>query len=161
MTILCFNSLTTFSFQLTSSRRGWHHLWIFPWTYLTFQLTSSRRGWPSILFVFTNPNNFNSHPHEEDDHLFRLHLLSHNHFNSHPHEEDDGRKNNELTCWKEFQLTSSRRGWQSRDWKTETNGIFQLTSSRRGWRIWMRWLHTLCYFNSHPHEEDDSNFKQK
>ena len=36
----------------------------------SFQLTSSRRGWPALCFAFLTPsNNFNSHPHEEDDGL--------------------------------------------------------------------------------------------
>ena len=79
-----------------------------------------------------------------------------------------------------FQLTSSRRGWQlwSIHWNSE-RGIsthiltkrmtvrkqiqvhlkaFQLTSSRRGWRysLWIWWMDR--YFNSHPHEEDDSGW---
>ena len=81
-----------------------------------------------------------------------------------------------------FQLTSSRRGWRG-DWN-QNHGIeisthiltkrmtvvllvlvfilvFQLTSSRRGWRFRKRSTNVFKYFNSHPHEEDDSNFKQK
>ena len=33
--------------------------------------------------------NFNSHPHEEDDGRKRCYVLQVYHFNSHPHEEDD------------------------------------------------------------------------
>ena len=56
-----------------------------------------------------------------------------------------------------FQLTSSRRGWLYLGKKEICLGIFQLTSSRRGWRK-CRWgCYGLEYFNSHPHEEDDSN----
>ena len=38
-----------------------------------------------------------------------------------------------------------------------SSDIFQLTSSRRGWLIffWF-YLSIFFYFNSHPHEEDDS-----
>ena len=34
--------------------------------------------------------------------------------------------------------------------------VFQLTSSRRGWQWWIRFQLLYKYFNSHPHEEDDS-----
>ena len=77
-----------------------------------------------------------------------------------------------------FQLTSSRRGWRSKNnrcksWKSISTHIltkrmtmylsrlmevfwsFQLTSSRRGWRNDGRSCSWRIYFNSHPHEEDD------
>ena len=38
---------------------------------------------------------FNSHPHEEDDHVARTLVIRGQYFNSHPHEEDDGRKGDE------------------------------------------------------------------
>ena len=56
----------------------------------TFQLTSSRRGWPLSVKTTALPNNFNSHPHEEDDCVSKFSCWEHN----------------------KFQLTSSRRGWQ-------------------------------------------------
>ena len=56
-----------------------------------------------------------------------------------------------------FQLTSSRGGWHSPVVVTCFSSVFQLTSSRGGWPM------TQCntspfslYFNSHPHEEDDT-----
>ena len=104
------------------------------------------------------------------------------HFNSHPHEEDDG-----ISQWKFnginisthiltkrmtwiiinawslviFQLTSSRRGWRFLSAPSLVQFLFQLTSSRRGWLSFSWWRLLPGYFNSHPHEEDDSNFKQK
>ena len=77
-----------------------------------------------------------------------------------------------------FQLTSSRRGWRRKSkgyidirvisthiltkrmtilyiW-SDMNKIFQLTSSRRGWLLSNHPHRFLEYFNSHPHEEDDS-----
>ena len=35
-------------------------------------------------------NNFNSHPHEEDDQKSLMKSMTTLYFNSHPHEEDDG-----------------------------------------------------------------------
>ena len=34
--------------------------------------------------------NFNSHPHEEDDGMSSTYINAKAYFNSHPHEEDDG-----------------------------------------------------------------------
>ena len=98
----------------------------------TFQLTSSRRGWHQSKVKTNEIENFNSHPHEEDDSSrFRISTLS-EYFNSHPHEEDD------FILYKQtwntiFQLTSSRRGWQAYRELIERDVLFQLTSSRRGW----------------------------
>ena len=78
-------------------------------------------------------SHFNSHPHEEDDTIQTVQSLSYRYFNSHPHEEDD------LTL-----ATTCLIGKQ-----------FQLTSSRRGWQITAIWKSTEKNFNSHPHEEDD------
>ena len=54
---------------------------------------------------------FNSHPHEEDDGIYRGAEIAHTHFNSHPHEEDDLRQTLQVQPVRLFQLTSSRRGW--------------------------------------------------
>ena len=169
-----------------------------------FQLTSSRRGWRVWITFRNNGRYFNSHPHEEDDHLLVVfflvsfistHILTkrmtyrtesrslcfifqltssrrgwlwcclcstgHYHFNSHPHEEDDLFRKHSTTAISLFQLTSSRRGWRNRSGSPLSEISFQLTSSRRGWR--RKLLRNLLFehFNSHPHEEDDSNFKQK
>ena len=82
------------------------------------------------------------------------------------------------SSWDRFQLTSSRRGWQSKQPTVSVAWTFQLTSSRRGWhfsdiRILCKntisthiltkrmtlplliCLFHLFHFNSHPHEEDD------
>ena len=101
-----------------------------------FQLTSSRRGWHRSRSRYSHYQNFNSHPHEEDDRIPRhaSNLLFY--FNSHPHEEDDDNYDTEEMGEFIFQLTSSRRGWPCRG------------------EIRSRWI----YFNSHPHEEDDSFF---
>ena len=100
----------------------------------SFQLTSSRRGWPCCFNYICYTFNFNSHPHEEDDHT----LLGN-------------------CCMNEiFQLTSSRRGWLTQQVNSITEDAFQLTSSRRGWHCNLRFCFGSFYFNSHPHEEDDN-----
>ena len=121
----------------------------------TFQLTSSRRGWQYDIVPHLEHQYFNSHPHEEDDETGRnifsrsqiisTHILT-----------------KRMTTWVimceivlEFQLTSSRRGWQfpmlnfpciiisthiltKRMTRLSESyveiSIFQLTSSRRGWQ---------------------------
>ena len=186
---VCLEDLTEEQiFQLTSSRRGWPDPRSLPVLTLSFQLTSSRRGWrPTICHQRWAINNFNSHPHEEDDlqsvipfgnvEIFQLtssrrgwhlvcpriplvyHISTHiltkrmtrfsdhlplyrSYFNSHPHEEDDDASCQSLGDIESFQLTSSRRGWDTRVSTTSTICIFQLTSSRRGWRCFLpvlRW----------------------
>ena len=76
-------------------------------------------------------------------------------FNSHPHEEDDDFSAKMNLLKYSFQLTSSRGGWQSLPAATLWSAIFQLTSSRGGWLTLRPKLCLWCYFNSHPHEEDD------
>ena len=56
-----------------------------------------------------------------------------------------------------FQLTSSRRGWRAWSFHRFPILSFQLTSSRRGWRLCEACYRFSCYFNSHPHEEDDGS----
>ena len=143
------------TFQLTSSRRGWHSSIYWHSNFLLFQLTSSRRGWQSLHLSIRTFLYFNSHPHEEDDIICLIIELQ--------------------TIV--FQLTSSRRGWlagyvihdnsliisthiltkrmtdQMKQYRREI--LFQLTSSRRGWlKLPLPNLYH-GYFNSHPHEEDD------
>ena len=62
-------SLIWLIFQLTSSRRGWLSLSLLTDSITPFQLTSSRRGWLCSVGENKLCNYFNSHPHEEDDHL--------------------------------------------------------------------------------------------
>ena len=78
----------------------------------TFQLTSSRRGWLIVLFNYFQLFYFNSHPHEEDDHISfvafpNLYISTHI-----------------LTKRMTILLIFIIRGL-----------VFQLTSSRRGWRL--------------------------
>ena len=101
---------------------------------LIFQLTSSRRGWLCTA----------------------SYCLCYPYFNSHPHEEDDLSIGSYLNQFLAFQLTSSRRGWQYILGLLLGNLVFQLTSSRRGWRNRSSCGDLKRYFNSHPHEEDDS-----
>ena len=187
-------------FQLTSSRRGWRSIMLFIWYTSIFQLTSSRRGWPAqqtldqLLrqFQLTSSRRgwhdgrcvksccsyFNSHPHEEDDVFSSPQVSFYKHFNSHPHEEDDILlEMNYIIIWR-FQLTSSRRGWHGKYWKTfwilyisthiltkrmteaimtknresriSTHILTKRMTGRSG-RVRQEEEH----FNSHPHEEDD------
>ena len=142
------------TFQLTSSRRGWHfpHVFLISWIIISthiltkrmtskaekiflssvFQLTSSRRGWQRQRKTKPLGKHFNSHPHEEDDahvvHLFRVDSISTHILTKRMTELDE-----EETKKETFQLTSSRRGWQSTNW----------------------FVANTKHFNSHPHEEDD------
>ena len=54
--------------------------------------------------------NFNSHPHEEDDWIVLIYLFHLQYFNSHPHEEDDLFSIIAQIYSFVFQLTSSRGG---------------------------------------------------
>ena len=144
---------------------------------LTFQLTSSRRGWQHHLLPQTVNTYFNSHPHEEDDEkcfimlsyfsLFQLtssrrgwhdrtnKSLFYQHFNSHPHEEDD--KKLMVQCYTKNISTHILTKRMTKFCAFSiSDDIFQLTSSRRGWLE--EYMHGKRneYFNSHPHEEDDS-----
>ena len=61
-----------------------------------------------------------------------------------------------LSLFKRFQLTASRRGWpyvlNVNRWRYK----FQLTASRRGWPGFsIKALLSFKYFNSQPHEEAD------
>ena len=98
----------------------------------TFQLTSSRRGWQKVLNYIGAEWYFNSHPHEEDDHLKRT--------------------------YKEKRYISThiltKRMTKAIE-KIPYFGLFQLTSSRRGWRFSKILALIAVHFNSHPHEEDD------
>ena len=64
-------------------------------------------------------------------------------------------KNSSKPVWT-FQLTSSRGGWQFSIEIDESRMRFQLTSSRGGWPTDKRNYSSRKYFNSHPHEEDDT-----
>ncbi len=101
---------------------------------ILFQLTSSRRGWLQANFLFSHlHNNFNSHPHEEDDLIPRLQVWYRQYFNSHPHEEDDY---SEATKIYE-QVNFNSHPHEEDDFPS---GCVAFGS---------------IHFNSHPHEEDD------
>ena len=120
--------------RMTALCRYWHNL-------ETFQLTSSRRGWPVLPCTANLASVI-------------------------------------------FQLTSSRRGWPYQSNRHGEGLVFQLTSSRRGWQFGNnkptkeqvisthiltkrmtgkgKLVESWCvYFNSHPHEEDDSTWPGK
>ena len=102
---------------------------------------------------------FNSQPHEEADLMGLEWCLLKRYFNSQPHEEADyygtgcGQVLNisthsltkRLTSYlkytirfQTFQLTASRRGWQSITNILILHSSFQLTASRRGWLSFYR-----------------------
>ena len=100
-----------------------------------FQLTSSRRGWR--------------------DHSWQSHDESY--FNSHPHEEDDIIQNFPAPSGNISTHILTKRMTHSTCVLLMQQRAFQLTSSRRGWPLLLPdWQH-MWYFNSHPHEEDDSS----
>ena len=120
-------------FQLTSSRRGWPRSWQKRDRRLSFQLTSSRRGWQLLPVVrLSKGENFNSHPHEEDDVLVFYKPAILVYFNSHPHEEDDEsyRENPVFRVISTHILTKRMTIFKDTGFDSCT---FQLTSSRRGW----------------------------
>ena len=130
------------------------------------------------MFWYLQLPYFNSHPHEEDDPGFSIVMGNIVVFQL-TSSWRGWRSFTFAPCFiASFQLTSSWRGWHYPHLTPSNTGIFQLTSSWRGWhygRVWLRswltfqltsswrgWLlHVslllmLLYFNSHPHEEDDS-----
>ena len=120
-----------------------------------FQLTSSRRGWLYQGFHYKHHlYNFNSHPHEEDDHNKGGNLQALRYFNSHPHEEDDildtVQNNDEKIS---THILTKRMTYPIQHLPNQNS--FQLTSSRRGWLLRRILPEYHPHFNSHPHEEDD------
>ena len=164
-------------FQLTSSRRGWQMPQsqrvyadyfnshpheeddlsgllnisgqIISTHILTKRMTRQAQHW-------TRQINFNSHPHEEDDTTWRrIHLMTQQ-FQLTSSRRGWPRGSSSGITQITFQLTSSRRGWQLKGDRFDHAFVFQLTSSRRGWQSLNSRYKLLKYFNSHPHEEDDS-----
>ena len=125
---------TTFTFQLTSSRGGWHFRWYYAsWTG-NFNSHPHEEDDSEAIEEYREQIHFNSHPHEEDDEVKPSIILQQLHFNSHPHEEDDISRLVKQLCQGIFQLTSSRGGWQVCRRIRTLEQVFQLTSSRGGWR---------------------------
>ena len=120
-----------------------------------FQLTSSRRGWLCLGLFHSQRYYFNSHPHEEDDKTCFI-FVTFKSISTHILTKRMTVTVRTTAQHSLFQLTSSRRGWLTETEPLEDGEVFQLTSSRRGWLIFIFHKCIMFYFNSHPHEEDDS-----
>ena len=150
---------------------------------LLFQLTSSQGGWLLHNFSFFRNDNISTHILTRRMTMVVARLTSSLlHFNSHPHKEDDFRyliaseNENISTHILTRRMTSmlfalgtftyisthilTRRMTSIRAFAMQA-AVFQLTSSQGGWREVIPVKYSRSYFNSHPHKEDDSNFKQK
>ena len=148
--------------------------------YSQFQLTSSRRGWRNDGRSCSWRIYFNSHPHEEDDGKtvpaaqrggkISTHILT------------KRMTRTARTIWGGWTISThilTKRMTVGRISGSIPANIFQLTPSRRGWRRLravggimqgisthiltkrmtasrQRLMWRKFYFNSHPHEEDDS-----
>ena len=124
----------------------------------SFQLTSSRRGWPAYGVRIAKLSHFNSHPHEEDDEDSFETGLAVNYFNSHPHEEDDSAYGVRIAKLSHFNSHPHEEDDQRMMKRKTRMMVFQLTSSRRGWPEPLNIEHDETIdFNSHPHEEDDAD----
>ena len=79
-----------------------------------FQLTSSRRGWRFYPCKSSKRSHISTHilTKRMTGSVVRYRLIK-NDFNSHPHEEDDQHLSQSPFSYRIFQLTSSRRGWHS------------------------------------------------
>ena len=107
-----------------------------PLSPFTFQLTSSRRGWLNVNSQHASLKHFNSHPHEEDDFLLSCYLSPPNIISTHI-------------------LTKRMTEWFfSGNWIDEiSTHILTKRMTVCSYKYWP----DVLYFNSHPHEEDDSN----
>ena len=127
-------------------------------------------------------NHFNSHPHKEDDIVVsytscKIHISTHiltrrmtvclNHrqkrrnFNSHPHKEDDrtSQKSNALSTVISTHILTRRMTAQ----KQAVRAVIFISTHILTRRMTSYSSNLDCpgaNFNSHPHKEDDSNFKQ-
>ena len=103
---------------------------------------------------------FNSHPHEEDDSLLLSDWQHMWYFNSHPHEEDDYL----IGCINEHKKISTHILTK----RMTTIATAAAMSSKISTHILTKRMTILTvgrktakiYFNSHPHEEDDSLARQ-
>ena len=123
---------------------------------ISTHILTKRMTWRRIAKIFAEED-FNSHPHEEDDcpklwnnwdKYISTHILT-------------KRMTKTTRCIYEtitFQLTSSRRGWRWTITCHSPRRSFQLTSSRRGWPKDVELSFGTYHFNSHPHEEDDGGY---
>ena len=148
------------------------------WFGTTFQLTSSRRGWPGRRPDRRSDRYFNSHPHEEDDtdrsdmswirqisthiltkrmtHPSSIQQVPYIHFNSPPHEEDDAKQH----CWTvECNISThilTKRMTNCGKCTASVHGISTHILTKRMTYICAPVRYAPIYFNSHPHEEDDT-----
>ena len=105
-----------------------------------FQLTASRRGWRQTqLMRWAASGNFNSQPHEEAD---------------------------ARATWLQEQIDISTHSLTKRLTMTQSALdqyalAFQLTASRRGWQSSTQEKEIRYYFNSQPHEEADGGHRFK
>ena len=126
-----------------------------------FQLTSSQGGWRVVCCFIFLPISFSTHI------LTRRMTKTYGYgsggngiFNSHPHKEDDYRFYF-LSCIRGFSTHILTRRMTIGTGYSLSYLTFQLTSSQGGWHNGCRLYLAGMLFNSHPHKEDDSNFKQK
>ena len=143
-------------FQLTSSRGGWRirlRSGLFP---VIFQLTSSRGGWLSLVLQFGSFSSFQLTSSRGGWHTGGVTACATFRISTHILTRRMTYSMSSFWCFVPFQLTSSRGGWPIPVLHNKIIFIFQLTSSRGGWLNHNFLLKNLQYFNSHPHEEDDS-----
>ena len=122
------------AFQLTSSRRGWHMYNVDLHDVNIFQLTSSRRGWRSASHGCVRVHDISTHILTKRMTLVLTALLVRKNISTHILTKRMTINVKKLKRIVSFQLTSSRRGW-----------LYASVVKK------VRW-----YFNSHPHEEDDT-----
>ena len=100
-----------------------------------FQLTSSRRGWQLFHVNCNDFCHFNSHPHEEDDRCYFLAMSDMCSISTHI-----------LTKRMTIELEGT----------DELGGISTHILTKRMTALFSKRTTRFIYFNSHPHEEDDS-----
>ena len=99
---------------------------------------------------------FNSHPHEEDDHMWPSLTGGKEYFNSHPHEEDDDRIDRLAGQEGYFNSHPHEEDDSSHEKRAEGEIYFNSHPHEEDDTIQVSNPLQLFYFNSHPHEEDDS-----
>ena len=154
MTTRIFQKNWNFLFQLTSSRRGWQiptteYWWLVDISthILTkrmtaepcscecceeFQLTSSRRGWLHEIGKTTLDVNFNSHPHEEDDHSY-LYYEEDSPISTHILTKRMTRRQEVIDYVINISTHILTKRMTLLTMQKNITMLFQLTSSRRGW----------------------------
>ena len=104
-----------------------------------FQLTSSQGGWRRTAISYVEVRNFQLTSSQGGWRIHCRYFCSCNHFSTH--------------------ILTRRMTYKIPD--GEDGVSFQLTSSQGGWPPPCYFIKWEDLFNSHPHKEDDSNFKQK